>query len=89
MKKSMMSVDAMVDMYLHYGLADDTWSMMYNMTLHGLISNENWKAFYEKCKDWVWSDDEKDFVNDNNVIVNGAGKVIYYYNENGILTKAA
>ena len=84
-----MSVKKMIEMYVNYGLSDETWDMMYQMSIHGLISRENWVKFFDTCKDWTWSDDEKDFINGNNVIVNGDGKVLYFYDENGNMKKAA
>ena len=78
----MLSVKKMIEMYLNYGLADETWDMMYNMTLHGLISQENWKKFFEKCKDW-YIDEE------TNSVKNGENKILYSYDENGFLQKVA
>lgn len=81
-KQSMMSVNKMIDLYLTYGLDEKTWGMMYEMTCHGLISNENWKEFFETCKDWTWSDDY-------NAVINGEGKALYHYDNNGYLVKVA
>lgn len=78
-----MSVEAMVDMYLTYGVEEETWEMLYRMTNHGLISRENWTKFYETCKGWVVSEDG------NSIIDTDTEKTIYEYNERGDLVKVA
>ena len=83
MKKSVMSVEAMVDMYVTYGLEDETWDMMYHMVNHGLISRENWLKFFEKCKSWEFDD------SGNNIVDGITGEVLYTYDENGNLKKVA
>ena len=50
--RSVLSVRNMIDMYVCYGLEEETWDMLYNMTLHGLIDAENWKNFYNICAGW-------------------------------------
>ena len=75
-----MSVKRMVDLYLNYGLDNDTWSMLWEMANHGLISRENWIKFFEKCKDWEMDDD-------GNAVINGNGEVLYRYDGNGNLVK--
>lgn len=75
-----MSVKKMIDLYVFYNLSDDTWNMMYQMSLHGLISSENWKKFFEMCKGWTWSEDD-DHIEDEN------GKVIYSRTVDGYMVK--
>lgn len=79
---SVMSVKAMIDLYIRYNLCDDTWNMMYEMTLHGLISNDKWKKFFDTCKGWHFVGDEETEVADENE------KVIYRYDEIGCLVRA-
>lgn len=81
MKKSVMSVEAMVDMYVTYGLEDETWDMMYHMVNHGLISRENWEKFYEKCKGWSFDEEV------NGIVDGETETVIYLYDDNGNLHK--
>ena len=83
MKKSVMSVEAMVEMYLNYGLEEETWNMMWNMAVHGLISHDNWVKFFEKCKSWTFDDSR------NNIVDGITGEVLYTYDENGNLKKVA
>ena len=83
MKKSVMSVEAMVDMYLTYGVEEETWEMLYRMANHGLISRENWTKFYETCKGWAVSEDG------NSIVDTDTGKTLYEYNEIGDLVKVA
>lgn len=89
MEKSMMSAKAMLDLYVSYGLSAETWEMLYEMVCHGLITSEAWAVFYDECADYVWADDEALFINGQNVIINGEGKVIYYYDADGFMKKAA
>ena len=83
MKKSVMSVEAMVDMYLTYGVEEETWEMLYRMTNHGLISRENWMKFYETCKGWAFSEEV------NGIVDTDTEKTVYVYNEIGDLVKVA
>ena len=78
--KSMMSVKAMVELYLLHSLDEHTWNMLLQMSQHELISYENWKKFYETCKDWVF-----DESGDN--VVDAEGNKLYHYDENGFLVK--
>lgn len=84
----MMSVKKMVDLYVSFGLYEETWRMLFSMTSHGLISYDNWIKFYNKCHSWTWCDDEEKLVNGQNTIIDGDGNLIYYYDENGCLVKA-
>lgn len=81
MKKSLMSVKAMIDLYLTYGLDEKTWDMLHEMACHDLISNDNWLEFYDICKDWTFSED-------GSSIVDFQGKPLFYFNEDGYLVKA-
>lgn len=78
---SMMSVKAMIDLYLEYNLCEETWTMMYNMTMHRLISQENWKKFFDTCKGWHFVGEFETEVADENE------KIVYRYDENGYLAK--
>lgn len=82
-KKSVISVDAMIDLYLNYGIEEDTWNMLHKMACHDLISRDNWIKFFETCKDWTWSEDG------NSIIEGSTGKILYYYDENGNIKKTA
>lgn len=77
---SMMSVKAMIELYLRYNIDENTWDMLYQMRCHELISYENWKKFYETCKDWAF-----DESGDN--VVDAEGNELYHYGEDGFLVK--
>ena len=81
MKKSVMSVRAMIDMYVEYGLEEDTWNMMYEMAFHGLISRENWSKFYETCRGWTFDEEI------NGIYDSKTDTVVYLYDANGNLHK--
>ena len=74
MKSSMMSVKAMIDLYVRYGVEQETWTMLYSMHAHGLISLENWEKFYNTCKGWE---------RDGNAIRDEDGIIIYRTDEDG------
>lgn len=78
-KNSMMSVNAMIDLYVRYGVAEETWGMLYNMTIHDLISSDNWSKFSDICASWECEGD---------VIVDGDSNVVYRLDENGFWVKA-
>lgn len=50
--KSVISVEKMVELYLQYELDERTWDMLYEMSLHGLISVDAWHRFYAICAYW-------------------------------------
>ena len=77
---SMMSLRAMIELYLRYNLDEHTWNMLRQMSQHELISYENWKKFYETCKGWAF-DESGDHV------VDAEGNKLYHYDENGFLVK--
>ena len=52
----MMSVKKMVETYVQFECSEETWNMLYMMCCHGLISDDNWKKFYDKCKGWYITD---------------------------------
>lgn len=79
---SMMSVKAMIDLYIRYNLCEETWDMMYNMTLHGLISNDNWVKFADTCKGWHFVGENGTEVADENE------RIIFRYDEIGCLARA-
>ena len=78
--KSMMSVNTMIDLYVRYGLAEETWYMLRNMAMHNLISQDNWTKFYETCVSWECYGD---------VILDDDGNVVYRIDEDGFWVKAA
>ena len=79
----MMSVKKMVDLYVEYGVSEDTWKMMYEMTCHNLISRDNWTKFFNKCKGW-YLNEETNTIDDSET-----GKTVYVYDDNGNLRKVA
>lgn len=79
MKKSTMSVKAMIDLYVTYQAEEGTWDMLYKMACHGLISWENWSEFFETCKGWELRDDG---IHDDE-------SLIYKYDEEGYLRRVA
>ena len=80
MKRSVMSVKEMVNLYVTCGVAEETWNMLREMSFHGLISRENWDKFFETCKDWQFADD-------GTGIVDGNGKYLYKHDEEGFLCR--
>lgn len=70
----MMSVKRMIDLYVEYGVDEDTWNMLYEMTIHGLISRDNWAKFFDICHSWVI---------DDNAIRDGDGLMVYRLDEKG------
>lgn len=76
----MMSVKKMIDLYVRYGVDEETWKMLYNMTCHGLISRENWLKFADTCTSWVC---------EGNIIIDGEGNVVYRTDESGYWQKVA
>ena len=76
----MMSVKKMIDLYVRYGVDEETWKMLYEMTCHGLISHENWSKFADTCASWVC---------EGNIIIDGDEKVIYTVDESGYWQKVA
>ena len=77
----MLSVKKMIDLYVSYELSEDTWDMLRNMSLHGLISSDNWRKFFDKCKDWSMDDDWQR-------IIDADGNTIYKRDKDGFLVKA-
>lgn len=75
----MMSVKKMIDLYVRYGVAEETWKMLYEMTCHGLISQNNWSKFADTCASWEC---------EGNSIVDGEGNMIYTVDEYGYWQKA-
>lgn len=81
MEKNIISVKKMTELYVNYGLDENTWTMLYQMTCHGLISNENWHKFYNKCKGWYFDKETNSIVDSDTEIV------IYSYDDKGNLHK--
>ena len=79
----MMSVKRMIDLYVEYGLDERTWDMLREMSLHGLISRDNWIKFFETCKGWYFNE-ETNTIDDSET-----GKTVYVYDDNGNLHKVA
>lgn len=78
-----MSVNKMINLYVTYGLDEETWEMLYRMTCHNLISSENWAKFQETCKGYQFSDGDGTKIIDtcNN------DKVVYVTDESGYWVK--
>lgn len=70
----------MVELYVQYDLSDETWNMLRNMALHGILSMEKWEKFFDKCKDWRM-DEEKMLV------IDGNENVIYRRDDQGFMVK--
>lgn len=51
-----MNAKKMEEMYVYYGLDEDTWNMFAAMRRHDIISYDAWNRFYERCKDLVFGD---------------------------------
>lgn len=79
----MMSVKKMVDLYVTYGLDETTWDMLQQMSIHGLISSDNWRKFYNKCKGWYFDEEV------NGIVDAGTQIVVYLYDDKGNLHKVA
>lgn len=78
--KSLMSVNAMIDLYVHYGVDEETWKMLYEMACHHLISADNWIKFSDTCKSWT--------VEGNRIIDTATARTIYMTDEFGFWEKA-
>ena len=65
-----MSVKKMVQLYLSFGLDEETWHMLWQMTNHGLISSDKWSKFCEICCDWHLDDETGEHV------VDGEGNLV-------------
>lgn len=74
----MMSVKRMIDLYVEYGVDEDTWNMLYEMSIHGLISRDNWIKFFNICASW--------FI-DGDAIRDGDGLMVYRIDEKGLWKK--
>lgn len=81
MTKNVMSLNAMVEKYVHYGVDEETWNFLYNLKVYGLITDDRWTEFYNICKDWS--------LEDGNRVVDGDGLTIYRTDENGVFYKVA
>ena len=55
-----MNAKKMEELYVYYGLDEDTWDMFAAMRRHNIISENVWIRFYGRCKDLVF--DEVDGV---------------------------
>lgn len=76
----MMSVKKMVETYVQFECAEETWNMLYMMCCHGLISDDNWRKFSDKCKGWYSAEDGiRDSENDD--------KLIYMRDDDGFIIK--
>lgn len=51
-----MNAKKMEEMYVYYGLDDDTWNMFAAMRRHDIISEEVWNRFFERCKDLAFGE---------------------------------
>lgn len=83
MKKSVISVNSMIETYVSYGLDEETWEMFYKMRCHNLISNDVWGRFNNTCKGWQFGPDNGLTIIDSE----NNGKIIYITDENGFYKK--
>lgn len=75
-----MNAKKMEEMYVYYGLDEETWDMFEAMRRHGIISETVWRRFYERCKDL-------ELVYD--VVIHAeTGRVAYVMDGNGVWQKA-
>lgn len=65
MKKSVMTVNAMKELYKWNALAEKTWDMLYEMCMHNLITTDDWNEFYHSCSGW-YIDKERNGIADSN-----------------------
>lgn len=64
-KKSVMSVKAMKELYKYQACSEKTWDMLYEMCMHNLIASEDWNKFYHACSGW-YVDNERNGIADSN-----------------------
>ena len=76
----MMSVKKMIELYVNYGIDEETWNMLYSMVCHGLITRDNWIKFSDICASWVI---------EGNTIIDGDGNVVYMIDDNGYWKKVS
>lgn len=81
----MMSVKKMIELYVNYGLDQDTWDMLYKMRCHDLISYDNWVKFYETCKGWEFNPDDNGLTI---IDTDKDNKVVYKQDKDGFYVKA-
>ena len=81
----MMSVKKMIELYVNYGLDQDTWEMLYEMRCHDLISYDNWMKFADTCKGWEFNPDDNGLTI---IDTDKDNKVVYKQDENGFYVKA-
>ena len=79
--KNIISAQSMEEIYVTYGLDEKTWEMFYNMTCHGLINNNVWNKFYDKCRGYTYGNDEQ------TTIVNQHGVTVYRMDDQGYMKK--
>lgn len=64
MKKSVITVKKMKELYKYNACAETTWNMLYDMCMHNLITSEDWTKFYHTCKGW-YVDKERNGIADS------------------------
>lgn len=81
--KNIISAKSMEETYVTYGLDETTWNMFYNMSCHGLISQETWYKFYDQCHGYTYGDDSQ------TTIVNQHGVTVYRMDDQGYMKRTA
>mgnify|MGYP006972486152 FL=1 len=76
-----MNAKKMEEMYVYYGLDEETRNMFAAMRRHDLISYDAWNRFYERCKDL-------EFGEVDGVIIHGeTGRAVYVMDNEGVWHK--
>ena len=81
--KNIISAKTMEEIYVTYGLDEDTWNMFCNMKYHGLINDSVWFEFYDKCHGYTYGDDSQ------TTIVNEHLVTVYRMDEQGFMKRTA
>lgn len=78
-----MSLKKMIEIYVEYGVDNATWEMFHKMACHGIISQDTWSKFYNKCHAWYFDEEVNGIVDSETEIVH------YLYDDKGHLHKVA
>ena len=76
----MLSVKKMTELYVNYDLSDETWHMLRNMALHGILPWEWSGQISDKRKDWSMDADGLMFIA-------GIGNAFYRRDVQGVMGK--
>ena len=82
MKKSIISVNRMIETYVANSLSDETWRMFYMMYCHNLITGGDWDRFFNTCRGWQFDNEGFAIIDSDD---NDA--VVYEADEYGIFHK--